>query len=708
MNSHAEAAGQSAANIAFWPGPETLPTITADKCSAGFATAINDQSVMTGNTNIGGGPCQQNLNVSVYGQAFLLAPGGTLQYLPLLSGTVQCTGLDLNEANEVVGVCFVNFSGGGSPQAFIYTNGQMTRITSFNAFRYPTASASGINNHSVVVGTGGGSFGSEAFIWDRDHSTRNLNILIPAGSMPLARAVKINDAGQIIAVGLDNQPYLLTPVASADLAIVKSGSPDPATVGGTLTYTITVSNGGPTAATGVTVVDTLPLGVTFMSTTLSAGSCSGTATVACVIGDLASGASATITVVVQPTAAGTLTNTATVTGDQPDPTPANNSATIATTVNRAATTTTLTSSVNPSAFGQAVTFTATVASGVGTPTGTITFMDGATALGTGALNASGQATFNTAALAVGSHSVTAVYSGDAQYNTSTSASVLQMVHKAATTTTLVSSPHPATVGQVVTLSASVSVVAPGAGAPTGIVTFIDGATTLGTSALDATGQAMLSTSSLTVGAHSLSAVYSGDAQFNGSASATVAQTVHKADTTTILVSSANPSVVGQAVTFTATVSAPTAGAGTPTGTATFSDGATVLGSATLNAVGQAMFTTSSLTAGTHSITAAYGGDGTFNGIASAPLAQTINAQTGTIAALISQVAALNLHAGQENSLTAKLRAAQQSMARGNLTAASNQLSAFINEVRALKLSGQLSASSADALIVQAQAIINVL
>ena len=92
------------------------------------------------------------------------------------------------------------------------------------------------------------------------------------------------------------------------------------------------------------------------------------------------------------------------------------------------TTTSVVSSVNPSVFGQSVTFTATVTpSGSGTPSGKVTFMDGASTLGTGTLNTSAQATFTTTALTVGSHSITAIYDGDANFAGSTSAVLSQVV-----------------------------------------------------------------------------------------------------------------------------------------------------------------------------------------------------------------------------------------------------------------------------------------
>jgi uncharacterized repeat protein (TIGR01451 family) len=112
---------------------------------------------------------------------------------------------------------------------------------------------------------------------------------------------------------------------AADLAIAKTDSPNPVTVGNPLTYTITVTNNGPSEATGVTVLDPLPNGVTFGSATASQGSCTqSSGTVTCSLGTMVNGASATVTIVVTPTTAGTITNTASVTGDLSDPITGNN------------------------------------------------------------------------------------------------------------------------------------------------------------------------------------------------------------------------------------------------------------------------------------------------------------------------------------------------------------------------------------------------
>src|SRR5207253_3063184 len=143
----------------------------------------------------------------------------------------------------------------------------------------------------------------------------------------------------------------------------------------------------------------------------------------------------------------------------------------------------------------------------------------------------------------------------------------------------------------VTFTATVSAVSPGAGTATGTVTFQDGATTLGSGTLNGTGQATFTTSALTRAGQGITAVYGGDGSFSSSTSATLTQSVNPASRTTALSSSANPSVFGQAVTFTTTVSTVSPGAGTPSGTVTFMDGSIPLGSDTLNGTGQATLIT---------------------------------------------------------------------------------------------------------------------
>src|SRR5207244_2632066 len=138
------------------------------------------------------------------------------------------------------------------------------------------------------------------------------------------------------------------------------------------------------------------------------------------------------------------------------------------------------------------------------------------------LNGSGVATLATSAFSVATHTITAVYSGNALYNTSTSTTLSQVVSKAATATALASSLNPSCSGQPVTLTAAVSAVAPGSGIPTGSVNFKDGSTVIGSSIpLNGSGVATFTTSSLSVANHNLTALYNGSGNFNTSTSSPV-------------------------------------------------------------------------------------------------------------------------------------------------------------------------------------------
>ncbi len=146
------------------------------------------------------------------------------------------------------------------------------------------------------------------------------------------------------------------------------------------------------------------------------------------------------------------------------------------------------------------------------------------------------------------HSITAIYSGNATFATSTSPALAHTVDKARSATALTSSHNPSVFGQPVTLTATVTAVAPGGGTPTGTVTFKSGLTVLSTVALTA-GKASLFVASLAVGSHSITADYNGSADYDTSNSAVLTQTVKQAATSTTITSSLNPSTLGQTVTF---------------------------------------------------------------------------------------------------------------------------------------------------------------
>ena len=206
---------------------------------------------------------------------------------------------------------------------------------------------------------------------------------------------------------------------------------------------------------------------------------------------------------------------------------------------------------------------------------------------------------------------------------------------APTSTTVTSTVNPSIFGQTITFTATVTNTGTTTATPTGSVQFsVDGAPFGSAVPLSGSGPAAIATSGATAtlsvsgSPHTIKAVYTNtDGGFSGS-SGNLNQTVIPAPTSTTVISSANPSIFGQSVTFTATV-ANTAGAGastaTPTGSIQFMDGASVVGTAQpLSGLGTATLTTSALTAGSHSITAIYTNvDGNFKGSTSASLTQVV-------------------------------------------------------------------------------------
>lgn len=294
-----------------------------------------------------------------------------------------------------------------------------------------------------------------------------------------------------------------------------------------------------------------------------------------------------------------------------------------------ASTSTLVSSLNPSAGGQSLNLTATISGSTGTPVGNVIFKDGGTPIPgcTAVALASGSAVCTTAGLSVGSHAVTAQYSGNSTYASSTSAPLTQTVNLADSTTTVISSVNPSSPTQSVTFTASV---VGNLGTPSGSVAFKDGASLIpGCAAVTLTaGSATCTTAGLTSGSHGVRAEYGGDASYNASTSATLTQNVSViAASNTVLKSSVNPAGVAQAVTFTATVSG---SMGTPTGSIMFKDGATAITgcSAVTLSAGSAACTTAALALGSHAISAQYSGNASYVAGTPGMLTQIVNLKPG--------------------------------------------------------------------------------
>lgn len=273
-------------------------------------------------------------------------------------------------------------------------------------------------------------------------------------------------------------------------------------------------------------------------------------------------------------------------------------------------------------YGSKIALTSTVSGikGGPSPAGTVAFSSGTTAWGTATLNSSGVATLASLILPGGADAVTATYSGDTNYLASASPAFTVKIGPAASGATLTASTAKPTLGETITLTATVTGT-PDAAKPSGTVVFMDGKTTLGNGTLNASGVAELITGSLTFGANSVTAAYNGDTNYSSSVSSALALTAGKAVTVTAI-SDASASVVkGTKITFEAKVSV----AGStlvPTGEVTFKNGTATMGTVTLSDLGVAALSTTALTVGTHTIAADYVGATDFAS-SSASLTETI-------------------------------------------------------------------------------------
>jgi hypothetical protein len=293
----------------------------------------------------------------------------------------------------------------------------------------------------------------------------------------------------------------------------------------------------------------------------------------------------------------------------------------------------MTSNPNPQPTDN-VTFTATISSANGSPTGNATFIaynpadildtygiDHGTVLGTAPIDGTGHASISLVMPNAGPSIVKAYYSGTGSIAAATSSPVSVVVTGPNTSSTDITSisPNPATKGQTVTLQASVT---GSAGTTSGTVTFKEGATVLGISTISA-GNATLGLNSFSVGTHTVTAYYSGDANYKISFSPSMSFDVH-AGATSVVTSSIEPSIPNQLVTFTATVT----GNGiepAPVGNVTFfSDGVAIAGSpVTLDGTGHATIGISNLTGGSHFISAQFNGDTHYAVTNSVKIIQTV-------------------------------------------------------------------------------------
>ena len=348
----------------------------------------------------------------------------------------------------------------------------------------------------------------------------------------------------------------------------------------------------------------------------------------------------------------------------------------------AATATTLSAAPLNVPAGQTLTLTATVTATAGTPTGTVTFLNGTASLGTGTLNSSGVATL---ALTPpqGVYSITASYAGNINFAPSASSPPVIVNVAATTTTTLSAVPTTLTVGQTLTLTATVK--ASAGITPTGTVTFLNGTASLGTGTLNSSGVATLVLTP-PVGVYSITASYGGSSTDAASVSSPpIKVTVTLAPTTTTLIAVPTTLNYGQTLTLTATVTASNGVA--PTGAVTFLNGAATLGTGTLNASGVATLVLTPAV-DTYSITASYGGSSTdAASVSSPPITVTVNPAVTTTTLIATPT---TLYAGRTLTLTATVTAGSGSTPTGTVT--------FLNGAASLG-TGTLNAAGVAALVL---------
>ncbi len=306
-----------------------------------FAFGINDLGLIVGNASGGG----------------FLYNGSTATVINV-PGAAFTNVFRINDSAQIVG----DFGDALGTHGFLLSGG------SFNTIDVPGAAATlvqGINNQGLVVGVyrdAGLTF--HGFVYDG--ATFN-TLDVPATSGTSAQ--DINDSGYIVGTFQDSKGghgFLATPL-SADLAIRKSAAPDPVTLGNTVTYIIMVTNNGPTAATNVSLIDSLPAGLAFGAAIASQGHCgfiTATSTVTCLLDGLSMGASATVTITVKAMTVETIINSAQASATEPDPNPSNNTASVKVTVVPAADLAVfMTDSPDPVKKGAKLTYAITVTNG---------------------------------------------------------------------------------------------------------------------------------------------------------------------------------------------------------------------------------------------------------------------------------------------------------------------------------------------------------
>jgi hypothetical protein len=315
-------------------------------------------------------------------------------------------------------------------------------------------------------------------------------------------------------------------------------------------------------------------------------------------------------------------------------------------------------SLNPATTLDTISLVATVEHAAGpVPTGEVMFISGSRSLGSASLDNLGKAILDVAKLSAGSHGIMAVYSGDGNYP-AWGSGITMLEVMAPSVTSLLASPGSITYGVPFSLTATVKGSA--SFMPSGTVTFLNGSGTLGKATVSASGVATLIIKSLPAGSHILKAQYSGSRNFLASTSSALTMSVKPQATTMTL--AASPSSITYGAPFSLTARVRGSGSSVPSGTVTFLNGASLLGTANVSASGVATMIVKSLPAGSHTLKAQYSGTGNFVADTSPSLTLNVKAQATTV----TLVSPATIAFGNALFLTAKVKGAVSAVAPGSV------------------------------------------
>lgn len=544
------------------------------------------------------------------GTVALMDGGTTLATTPLTNGVVAFTLSTLTAGNHGLMAAY-----SGDSNTISLASGAMAQVVN----KWACTTSLAVTSATTVVGssltytvtvTPSSTSTPSGSVTLEDNGTPLATLTLgPAGTATLTTSALAVGSHAITAVFLgdpindaSSSAPLSTTIQPVATVTSLASSADPAVGGAIIQFTASVSSASTNALPALSGSVTFKDGAT-------------------ILGSAPLAANGTATFPVNTLAVATHSITAIYAGDTDHAT--STSAVLSEQINLATTNVQLVASSSPLIFGRTLTLTAVVGGAGAIPSGTVTFLEGATPLGTGIINASGQATLTVVTLPTGIHLLSASYPGDAKDSPSSSNTLTEIISQATTGLVLVSSSNPALAGTAVTFVATLN---SNGSLPSGQIVLSDGAITLGTAVINASGKAEIGLSSLGAGSHNLIATFAGDLNHTACASTMLPQIVNLATSVVALTSSANPALMSTPVVFTATVS----GTGLrPTGSVTFIDGATVLATEYISASGIATLTTSQLAVGAHTISAVYSGDSTHTASATASLSERIQQASST-------------------------------------------------------------------------------